>query len=215
MKKSLRYLLTLILALGMVLTTAGCSASFDNAGYVQSTLDCLYKGDVTRYSTLTNRTKEEAASDHQTFIDNVSDSTISSMGFPYVSDESYEKFSTCMENIFKNAKYEVKALDKDGNVEVVVYPINIFKDSDADLDAYVTDFIARGDNGDFDDYDEESLYSEYLDGVTDTLNSYLDKITYADPVTLTVNVYLGSDDLYTISDEDYLEIEDNLINFNY
>lgn len=218
MKKLLRNLLTLTLAFCILFSFTGCAADFDKVGYVKSMLDCAYKGDVTRYATLTESTKEEALESYNDAMESYIDFFLYYYGVDSASidDDAYDRMDQLTRKLLGNAKYELTEVDKkEGTIDVVVYPINVLVDTDADVDNYITAFDERDNNGEFDSYDNEDYCSEYINGIMDLLDTYMENITYADPVTITVHVYQDTDKLYTFSDEELYAIDEQIINLDF
>jgi hypothetical protein len=116
-------------------------------------------------------------------------------------------------NIYSKINYKVdKAVESNGvyTVDVTVYPINIFAQTNDTVIAYVDKFNQDVAAGVYNDYTMEQYETEFSNGLLAILNDACLNMTYADPVVITVTI-VEDDDIYYISDEDFLAIDAAMI----
>lgn len=206
---------------------AGCgqlagilAGGFDASGYVQGILDSTYKGIYDKYMETTDATEEEAQAGYEGGLEVEANYLAQYLGFgDYFASEEMDptlkqEMVDYYRDLYSNAKYEVgEAVKTDSgyNVEVSIEPINILNDAMDDLNAYLDDFSTRTENGEFDALSDADYYKTYGEGAMEILNGYLDSFTYADTTTIVVLVYEESDGLYTISDNDFNNLDANMV----
>ena len=84
-------------------------------------------------------------------------------------------------------------------------------DAMSDLETYIDDFSTRNMNGEFADYSDEEFYKTFAEGAMDVLEGYMDSFTYAEATNIVVLVYEDTDGLYTISDNDFTNLDTNMV----
>lgn len=201
----------------MICTLSGCT-QFDRAGYIQAMLDSLYKGNHDAYAAMTKLTSDELNQNYQEGINAEIEKFLSYMNISdnasFVDEDTRTNLRSFFQKVYQNADYTVSEADKKGNVTITIRPIQIFTPSREALDAYVNDFFARNDAGEFAELTDEAFYSQYIQGALDILNSYADTISYGDATTVTVTVTSNNQHVYSITDEEFDSIDQNILDYN-
>lgn len=201
----------------------GCNlltGGFDASGYVQGILDSTYHGIHDSYMEITNATEEEAKAGYKSGLETEAGCLAQYLGFgDYFASEEMDpnlkqEMMDYYRELYANSRYEVeKAVKTDSgyNVEVSIEPIEIMSDAMEDLNDYLADFGARTDQGEFDALSDADYYKTYGEGAMEILNSYLDRFTYGEELSVVVLVYEESDGVYTISDNDFENLNASMI----
>ena len=196
------------------------AGAFGASGYVQGILDSTYKGVYDKYMETTDATEEEAEEGFEAGLEVEANylAQYLSFGDYFASDEMDPDLKQEMvdyyRELYSHSQYEVgEAIKTDSgyNVEVKVQPINILNDAMDDLTAYLDDFTARADNGEFDAMTDAEFYKTYGEGAMEILNSWMDRFTYGEETAIVVLVYQDEDGLYTISDNDFTNLDTNMV----
>lgn len=206
----MRKLKTVTIALFVLIlgTLSGCAniQKFDASGYTKACLDANYKGEFDEYVKLTKSTKEEAEKIYKQNL-TVATQQFSSVG---ISDELSEKYTALFTDLFKNVKYTVKEAkeDKDKNykVEVEIEPAQIFtgvlEATQSEVEAMVTEMAANGTIPSQDEIMEQTFQILY-----DKIAANMENITYGEKQVIEISVTKDSNNVYSISDEDYLKLD--------
>lgn len=99
-------------------------------------------------------------------------------------------------------------------VEVVIYPIDIFQLAWDDMKAFADDFNQRTEDGEFEDYSQEDFEEAYDLGMIEICEGYEDQIGYLDPVSVVVTVSADEDGVYNISQDDFIRLDEKIIQYN-
>lgn len=211
-KKIIACLLILMMTASIL---AGCSQRFDCSGYIKGMLDAMYKGDFARHVTDTQTSKDEVEEIYLEGIDIESQVLLDFLGLTKedLPDDVYNEVMELMKDIYSYSKYEVKEADKDGYVDIVITPIDIYNDVYEEIMNFGTEFAERNNNYEFSDYTDEEYIHAFMDPVIEIFRKHLDPIAYSDPVTITVHVVPDSNNVYGITDEKQQEIDMTLINY--
>ena len=205
----------------MVSVLAGCGGdqSEQYGPYVQSLLDVSYKKDASVYLELVDDTQENVDGYYEDTMLYWAYEVADAFYMVLINEEVEARMVTLMENVFSHAKYEVADAVKAGDyytVEVTIHPINFTDLVYDEVAVYAEDFQLRSEAGEYGDYENDDAAYEawevaYANGVLDILESYLDQLDYAEPVSKIVKVTVDEDDLYGISEEDQYDLESYLI----
>ena len=195
----------LVLIMG---TLSGCAAfqKFDASGYTKACLDATYKGEFDEYIKLTKQTKEDA---EKTYNQNLELATqqLTAVG---VSEELSEKYMQLFIDLFKNTKYTVKEAkegkDKNYTVEVEIEPAQVFEGvleaTQAEVETLVT---AQAESGTIPSQDE--IIEQTFQILYDKVSANMKNITYGEKQVIEISVTKDSNNVYTISQEDYLKLD--------
>lgn len=216
----MRYYRKLCLILAMTIaavTMLGGCTKFDCSGYIQAMLDSIYKGDHAAYAKLTKLSEERLAENYEEGINAEIETLISYMNISesssYVNEATRSNAREMFKKIYQYANYTVGEADAKGNVTVTIQPINIYQLAQDELMTYNNDFYTRNDNGEFASMEDEEFYSTYIQGAIDILNKYVDQIGYGAPQDVTVRVKANSQNVYSIKDSEFLELDKYIINY--
>jgi hypothetical protein len=214
----IRKKLAVLATLMMILLTLGGCAHFDCSGYIQAMLDSLYKGEHDAYATITKLTSDELEQNYQEGINAEIEKFLSYMNISdnasFVDENTRTNLRSFFQKVYQNANYTVAEADKKGNVKITIQPIQIFTPAKEALDAYVNDFFARNDAGEFAELSDEAFYSQYIQGALDILNTYANTISYGDAITITVAVTSNEQHVYSITDEAFDSIDEHILDYN-
>lgn len=199
-----------MLLVGIMVLTTACGASFDASGYVKACLDLLTKCEYEEYVELTERTEEQALADYEASIDNMM-ADIESLG---LSEELTAQYRTFFEELYKLTKYEVLEATEgeDGNytVDVEIEQLTgVFNGVADSLNTAAAEYGQELANSGQDISDEEINEWVYTK-LYEILNTNMANVSYKEKQTVTVQVVLEGD-VYTIPDEDYVAIDEALI----
>lgn len=220
MKSVIKRFTVIIMVFAMTISLAGCSL-FDSKAkvysrYAVSLLDINYKNVSKDYMTLTGVSQKDAEAVYVANMDYQAHNLMSYYGIKEVDDGTIlSEFYYLAQSIFKNAKYEVTDVKHDKNsdayiLELTVYPLDTLEKTYDDVVAYIENFNARVDDGDFNDTTEVDYETEFADGIINILKNTVENPGYMDPVVLEIPIE-PSDDYYYIKDEDFLKIDKNIL----
>lgn len=204
----------------LVFSLAGCSL-FDSKSkvysrYLTSLLDINYKNVSKDYMTLTGVSQKDAEAVYVANMDYQAHNLMSYYGVKEVDDGTIlSEFYYLAQSIFANAKYEVTDVKEDKEtgdytLELTVYPLDTLETTYDDVVAYIENFNARVDDGDFNNTTEVDYETEFAEGIISILKATTDNPGYMDPVVLEIPIE-PSDDYYYIKDEDFLKIDSNML----
>lgn len=200
-----------------VIILAGCSAPFDVAGFVRGNMDVIYLNKISEsFLEMVEDTEEELAA---FFVEGLASEAESLFYFfdiveemiPYkMKDETIE----LLREIYGHSKYEIGNVTRAGDVflvSVTIYPIDIIhRVAEEDIDVFIESWSERWDRGEFDEVTDEEFETLWARGILDLIHARLGSIGHLEPETISVQVVIDSDNYYTISENDWIRI-DNLI----
>lgn len=206
----------------------GCSIGSwgpkDATRYVKSLLDCTYKNSYDDYLELVEDASESEAEEIYMYnLTSEAEYFASYFGMEFVTEEVEEELISLLKEIYSYAKYTVdegKKIDNDSFiVKVTVEPIDIINTVNNEFESFAAEFDARYENVDVEsmtDEEYEEWYAAYdLDwclSIIDLCKSKVASIGYGEQTSVNVEVYLDSDDYYTISD-DFYNIDEHIIRY--
>ncbi len=210
-------LLSVLLCLLLVLSLCACGKNYEKKyqEYVKSLIAINYLGVSEEYIKSTGASKEDADALYEANANLLANNILTYYGIT-ISDasEMMDKYVELAKNIYSKVNYKVSPARKDGSVylvDVTIYPINLFAQSSADVAGYVNKFNEGVANGIYNDYTMAQYETEFSTGMIDILNEAATNMTYADPVTVTVEIVVDGDTYY-ISERDFLRIDAAMIN---
>lgn len=184
-------------------------SSFDATAYVKSCLDLLTKGETKDYMKMTKRTKEQAEEDYQNNLNIM----VESMGINNLSIQLQEDYAEFFKELYKKSKYNVKSSEKMNNRDGYTVTIEIeqitglFDGLEEELLEKTQEFIT-------DETSVEAASEIVFQAMLDLMNERLDKITYAAPKTVIVDVIADNKNTYSITNQGYADINEALISTN-
>ncbi|MCR5701487.1 MAG: hypothetical protein K6G76_05000 [Lachnospiraceae bacterium] len=218
--KLTKKLIAITMVLVLTFSLSGC-ALFDSKAkvysrYVVSLLDINYKNVSKDYTTLTGVSQKDAEAVYVANMDYQAHNLMNYYGIKEVDDGTIlSEFYYLAQSIFANAKYEVTGV-KEGNngepyiIQLTVYPLDTLETSYDSIVAYIEDFNARVDDGDYNNTTEVEYETEFAEGIIEILKSTVDKAGYMDPITMEIPVQ-PTDEYYYINDDDFLAIDKNIL----
>ncbi|MBE5923022.1 MAG: hypothetical protein E7271_00960 [Lachnospiraceae bacterium] len=218
--KSTKKLIAITMILVLTFSLAGC-ALFDSKAkvysrYVVSLLDINYKNVSKDYTTLTGVSQKDAEAVYVANMDYQAHNLMNYYGIKEVDDGTIlSEFYYLAQSIFANSKYEVTGVKEGKNgepyiIQLTVYPLDTLETSYDSIVAYIEDFNARVDDGDYNNTTEVEYETEFAEGIIEILKSTVDKAGYMDPITMEIPVQ-PTDEYYYISDDDFLAIDKNIL----
>jgi len=200
----------------MGFSLAGCSGKQEKrySDYIKSLIAINYLGAKDDYIKATGANKEDAQALYDDNMEHLADNILAYYGVT-ISDASGAKegFVALAKNVYSKINYKVDKAKKHGDtytVDVTIYPINLFNQTKDDVISYVDRFNKGISQGDYNDYTLEEYETEFSEGLLQILNEGCSNMTYGDPVVVTVTI-IEDDNLYYISDEDFLAIDAAMI----
>lgn len=216
MIKKKKSIITLIISILLVTLLNGCSTislltqgEFDASGYVQGIMDASYKGEFDQYIKLTQDTQENATTAYEAVMETKAEGFANYTAVT-LNEEMKAKFIEYSKQIYQNSKYEVsdaKKTDKGFTVDITISPMLILKSISNEGKDYVADFNEKNANGDFTELSDEEFAAEYAKGIMQIFENNIATIQYDEPVTITVNVVLQEDKVYTMEAEEFTKID--------
>lgn len=217
MKYKIKKYLLFCLCISLLLSLCSCGAKYEKKyqEYVKSLIAINYLGVSEEYIKSTGASKEDADALYEANVELLADNILSYYGVT-ISNASEVKggYVDLAKNIYSKVNYTVSPAYKDGSVylvDVTIRPINLFSQSADDVTAYVNKFNEGVANGDYNDYTLVQYETEFSGGMLEILNEAALNMTYADPVTVTVEIVVDGDSYY-ISERDFLKIDAAMIN---
>lgn len=217
MKSRIRKSILLIICLALTLSLTGCSGKYEKRyqSYVKSLIAINYLGAAEDYIKATGANKEDADALYQSNIELLADNIMAYYNIN-ISDASdmRQGYVDLAKIIYSKVNYKVSRAYPDGSVylvDVTIYPINLFAQTADEVTAYVNKFNTGVSNGDYNEYTLEQYETEFSSGMLDILNEGCLNMTYAEPVTVTVEIIVDGNTYY-ISDKDFLKIDAAMIN---
>ena len=186
------------------ITACGGFSAEDASAYVKSALDAEYKADFDEYVKQTDSTQEEAEAMYQEGLDTITAGFgLDSLG---ISDELAEQYRDVAADLLALAKYEVKDAAEEGDgyaVEVSYEPYVGMQNLDQDLNAALEEITASIS----DIQSEEELNEMVYQKVLEILQQKVAEPEYGEEETYTIHVTKGSDNVYTITQDDLVGLD--------
>ncbi|MBO5425988.1 MAG: hypothetical protein J6A25_10805, partial [Lachnospiraceae bacterium] len=184
----------LALCLIIVFSLTGCSSKWEKTyqNYVKSLIAINYLGATEDYVKATGANQADADALYEENMEHLADNILAYYDVT-ISDVSGAKqgYIDLAKNIYSKINYKVdKAVESNGvyTVDVTIYPINIFAQTNDAVIAYVDKFNQDVAAGVYNDYTMEQYETEFSNGLLAILNDACLNMTYADPVVITVTI---------------------------
>ncbi len=182
--------------------------------YVKSLIAINYLGATADYIEATGANQEDADALYESNIELLANNILTYYGITITdAPDLYQDYIELARNIYGKVNYSVSKAYKDGSaylVDVTIYPINLFQQTSEEVAAYVDKFNSAVKNGDYNDYELGEYESVFSKGMVQILNDGCLNMTYAEPVTVSVEI-IRDDDMFYISDRDFLKIDAEMI----
>lgn len=207
----------LIAVLMMTVALLGGCMRFDRSAYVTAMLDSIYKGQHEEYAAMTKLSEEELEQNYEEGMNAEIEKLLSYMNISnyasFVDEDTRSHIREFFMSVYQYADYTVGDADQMGNINVTITPIEIFAASKDELDAYVEDYFARNDAGEFASLTQEEFYSRYIQGVLDILSTHTDTITYGESKNIIVCVKASNHNVYSITEDELSSIDQAIIDY--
>ena len=216
MNKKLKNSILLMMSFILLLSLTGCSDKYEKKyqNYVKSLISINYLGAADDYISATGANKEDADALYQSNVELLANNIMTYYGVVITdAPEMYDEFVNLAKNVYSKVNYKVSKAYPSGSVylvDVTIYPINLFPQTAGEITAYVERFNTAVSNGDYNDYTLSEYETEFTSGMLSILNNGCINMTYADPVTVTVEIIVDGDTYY-ISERDFLKIDATMI----
>ncbi len=211
----------MLAALAMCAGLTGCESESETyTRYIQSVLDCTYIAEYENYMELTESTQEEAEEVYQSQVDYVAELICyqNAVEIDYISEETMEQYEKLAKDLMGKVKYTVEPAVKSGDtyhITVNCEPMDFWDITYDEIEAFYNgEFGDRYFNAETEE-ERTALEEEYAAEVLRIANEALDEIGYGEAQTKIVEITEDEDGVYGISDDDWLEIDDKLLNLNY
>lgn len=190
--------------------------------YIKATLDCTYFGETAEYMKLTESTQEEADEVYASQIEYTASVLCYylDVNMDYVTEETMDGYEETAEALLSKMKYEVEPAEKSGDsyhITIKCEPINCWEAIGEDVDEFYTGEFGDRYNEVVNGTSEEDLAAleeEYAVEVLEIINTNLTDLSYKEPVTKIVEIVEDEDGFYGISDEDWYDIDDILMDLD-
>lgn len=196
----------------LVVVLFGIFRDFDAQGYVEAILSQTFKGEVESVVEMTKETtEEELLAQYEESIRSFMTSNIT--GGVEMNEEMQQQYVALCKEIFKSAKFEVKAAEKisrkEYKVPVEYQTSDIFQQFNAAVKAEWDRLVQKVDNGEYKGTEEEisaQMQKEFLENTYQLLETANKEANYSEKETLVFTVKKGTSNLYTINDGQVQEL---------
>lgn len=228
-----------VLAAGLALCLAltGCGGggvtSFDATAYMQGLLDETYLGKFSEdYMKMVGIDEDEARKTYEEGLEAEYENYFAdffAFDREYVSDETRQAAIDLLAEVYQHSKYEVKPGSKvEGGyvVEIIVEPVDMIALID---DQYIEDYSDTF-NAKYEDVTQEKVdamsdaeYDEFMtgyendwaNGIIDLFHEHMDELGYTDAQSIMVQFKPDDDGYYTISDNDFANLDNLILAYSY
>lgn len=201
------------------MSMVGCSfSSKDYTKYVKACLDCTYLGVTEEYMKQTDSTKEEAEAIYDSQVEYVAELICYKMDVDteMINEGTMTGYKGLARSLMGKVKYTVEDAVKAGDsyhVTVVTEPIDFWDITFDPVDAYINDgFLERYAEA-TSDAAMKALEQEYAINVLEIITPLVDEISYKPAVNKIVEI-TEDDNLFGITDQEWLDIDDLLLDLN-
>ena len=193
--------LTLSLAMALILT--GCTSIKEKLGvafpvkeYVESVLETVYHGEYEEYQKYTEESVTAAKAWHEQYVEEEAAYFAEYLHIEAVSKKGEERLKKLIEELYKQVRFEVQEPirnDEGQLVEVVVYPVDFFKEAEEELNEYIKNFNQALAGGEYDTMSSEEQKVKYEEELLAVCEKYTEipNSTYQISVNLTLKELEG------------------------
>ncbi len=227
--KTLKRILALALAAGLLAGLAGCQSDTKNATtFIQGELDCYYKGQCSKeyVDVVADMTEEIARQNYEDWTEAEAEILVSSLGMEseVPTDEVLKRAQDVVKAIYAKCKYTVAEAEKlstgDIAVEVTVSPVEIFHllDDDVYADTW-SDVLARAgvtqeEAGALPDGEYEALDMEYVMRLLDEVEKVIPQLTYGTDQAILLQLKKDSDGRYALVDNGWDKLDEVIVDYD-
>ncbi len=228
--KTLKRVLALTLAAGLLAGLAGCQSDTKNATtFIQGELDCYYKGQFNKeyVDVVADMTEETARQNYEEWTEAEAEILVSFLGMDseVPTDETLERAQDVVKEIYAKCKYTVAEAEKlstgDIAVEVTVSPVEIFHllDDGVYADTW-SDVLAEAgvtsqeELDAVNDEDYQALDMEYVMRLLDEVEKVIPQLTYGTDQTILLQLKKDSDGRYALVDNGWDKLDEVIVDYN-
>jgi len=216
MAKLFKKLTIFTICFSMLFSLTACGTDVEKVyqSYIKSLIAINYMGATEDYMKASGASQEEADNLYQANVEYLANNIITYYGITLTdAPELKEDYIELARLIYSKCNYSVSKAREDGSVylvDVTIYPINLFAQTSEQVSAYVDTFNQGVKDGIYDDYTLSEYETEFSKGMVQILSDGALNMTYAEPVTITVEIIVDGDTYY-ISDRDFMRIDAAMI----
>lgn len=159
------------LALSMAVFLTGCASIKEKLGvafpvkeYVESVLETVYYGEYETYQKYTGESETSAKAWHEQYVEEEAAYFAEYLHIETVSKKGKEQLKKLIETLYKQVRFEVQAPihnDEGQLIEVVVYPVDFFREAEGELNEYIKNFNQALAGGEYDTLSSEEQKARY------------------------------------------------------
>ncbi len=212
MKRAKRFA-ALALALALALSLAGCGAMEDvSRTLVQGNLDEIYLGKYSdEFLELVDITADEAEANYLQGLQTEAEFFMYYFDITYPTEELTNELVELYKEIYSHSRYEVgestKVDDTTYGVQLTIYPIDIMQKVVDQSEPVITEL----NNQTFDTY--EAYDAAWAEAFIQLCRDNLDSVGYLDPVEMVVQVKRDDNNVWTIYEDDFQDIDLAMIHY--
>lgn len=217
MKLRKKFFTILAISACMIFTLSGCSKKKETLyqDYVKSLININYIGPNSDALSDTGISKSDAVAMYDANMEYFADNILNyyRVKVDDVTTDIRSEYVKLAKSIYNKSNYSVSPAYKRGNVylvDVTVYPINIFAQAHDDVLAYICDFNAKVQAGEYNSYTLEQYETEFSIGLLNLLDDACLNMTYSEPITLSVEIIEDGKTFY-ITEADFRRIDAAMI----
>ena len=193
----------LALVLTMTLILTGCASIKEKLGvafpvkeYVESMLETVYHGEYEAYQKYTEESEESAKAWHEQYVEEEASYFARYLHIEPISKKGKERLKKLIEALYRQVRFEVQEPihnDEGQWVEVVVYPVDFFREAEEELNEYIKNFnqsLAGGEYDTMSSEEQRAKYEEELLSICEKYNEIPDS-AYQISVNLTLKELEG------------------------
>lgn len=219
--KKIKSALALLLAAVMCLSMAACGSSFEDnvAVLVRGNLNEIYLGQYDEdYMKLVNTTAEDCETNYLSGIEMEAEFFVNYFNIEYPTVELIEEIEELYKDIYSHSKFTVNEpskLDEDTYaVKLQISPIDIFQLVDDNWDEGMAEFYdkyAESDTSTMTDEEYQAFDADWARAIIDMFYEQMPNLGYKEEQSIAIQITRGEDDVWTISDNDMVSIDELII----
>ena len=203
----------ILLAILSVLLLTGCSAKADVASYVEGALKARYHAEYELYMDVTGCDLEKAEKIYQDRLNEC----MAVIESAELSDELKAEYRDFFDRVLKSARFSMGEVKEENDiyyVEVTVEPFAMFSNIADELSIFVDEYYTEVTEDALEGSDiptTEELRDDVYEILLEILNNHMNHITYAEPVTMKLQVTQDEEGLVSINPVDFQKLDQLLI----
>lgn len=206
--------------LTVVLSAIGCGRDMDASKYLRAVLDERLQGEFTEAADIMGVSEYELKEDYEKSIEQFVYAYLTA-GYEELNDYSLYEYEKIVKEVFSVMKYDVQKAEKTDSgkfeVAVVIQPVDLFLNYTKELQTAAKEIEESAKNGGYEGSDEEiqeMMQYDYLSRAIDLFQDAYLNMQYSDPETVLVKVSVDGGKLYSVSEEEYQTLLEELFRMN-